>query len=157
MTSRCESICITLLSIAKSKQKKYCFVSQRHIEELLEKYHSLCISNRTLNRDLRWLEDNGFISRLRRLRLTREGKFVRDCTLYKFTGKLFNWLYLLGNRVKRFFSFFHLPKMADNQLRRRQASSVPIPALVENAVEKVAPLSFEENQRRMRALIESLE
>jgi len=156
MTARCESILICLLSVAKKHQKKYCFVSQRRIGELLDLYHDFGISNRTLNRDLRWLEDHAFISRVRRLRVTSSGKFVRDCTLYKFTGKLFNWLYLLGNRVKRFFSFFHLPKMADYQLKQKQASSSGLAASVEIADKKVASLPLEDNQRRVRALIESV-
>ena len=131
MTSRCESVVISLLSVAKAHQKKYCFVSQKHIEELLKKYHSLGISNRTLNRDLRWLEDNGYISRLRRIRIGKDGKLVFCSTLYRFKGKLFNWLYLMGNRVKRFFSFFRLPKMADHQLKQKQSISLGAPASVE--------------------------
>jgi len=131
MTSRGESICVTLLSVAKAHEKKYCFVSQKRIQELLEKYHALRISNRTLNRDLRWLEDNGYISRLRRIRVGQGGKLVFCSTLYKFRGKLFNWLYSMGNRVKRFFSFFRLPKMADHQLTQKQASSLAAPASVE--------------------------
>lgn len=123
MTARCESVLITLLSVAKTHQKKYCFVTQKHIGELLDKYHKLGISNRTLNRDLRWLEDNGFISRLRRIRIGSGGKLVFCSTLYKFTGKLFNWLFFMGKRVERFFRFFRLPKVADYQLKQKRASS----------------------------------
>jgi len=133
MTARCEAIAISLLSVAKKHQKKYCFVSQKRIQELLEKYHSLGISNRTLNRDLRWLEDNGYISRLRRIRVGPGGKLIFCSTLYKFTGKLFNWLVFMGNRVKRLFSFFRLPKWADHQLMQKRASS-PIATLSVNLV-----------------------
>jgi len=124
MTSRCEAELVSLLSVAKAHQKKYCWVSQKRIQELLDKYHGMGISNRTLNRDLRWLEDNGFISRLRRIRVGPDGKLIFCSTLYKFTGKLFNWLYFMGNRVKRFFSFFRLPKWADHQLMQKRASSL---------------------------------
>jgi hypothetical protein len=123
MTSRGESILVTLLSVAKKHQKKYCFVSQRRIQELLEKYHSLGISNRTLNRDLRWLEDNKFISRVRRIRVGPGGKLIFCSTLYKFEAKVFNWLYSMGNRVMRFFAFFRLPKWADHQLSQKRVSS----------------------------------
>lgn len=123
MTSRCEAVVMSLLGIAKKYQKFYCFVSQKHIEELILKYHAIGISNRTLNRDLRWLEDNGYISRLRRIRVGSGGKLVFCSTLYKFTGKLFNWLYHMGNRVKRLFSHFRLPKLADHQLQQKQAFS----------------------------------
>lgn len=136
MTGRCESELISLLSVAKAHKKKYCFVSQKRMAELLEKYHRVGISNRTLNRDLRWLEDNGFISRLRRIRVGADGKLVFCSTLYKFTGKLFNWLYAMGNRVKRFFTFFHLPKMADHQLTQKQASSCVLPGSVEKVLIK---------------------
>jgi len=131
MTSRCEAIAITLLSVAKAHQKKYCWVSQKRIQELLEKYHSMGISNRTLNRDIKWLEDNGYISRLRRIRVGQGGKLIFCSTLYKFKGKIFNWLYNLGNRVKRFFSFFRLPRMADHQLTQKQVSTDQPAASVE--------------------------
>jgi len=121
MTSRCEAVVMSLLGIAKKYHKFYCWVSQKRIEELLEKYHQFGISNRTLNRDLRWLEDNGYISRLRRIRVNKEGKLVFCSTLYKFTGKLFNWLNSMGNRVKRLFSHFRLPRLADYQLKQKQA------------------------------------
>jgi DNA-binding transcriptional ArsR family regulator len=120
-----------LLGVAKKYKKFYCWVSQKRIEELLMKYHSFGISNRTLNRDLRWLEDEGYITRLRRIRVNKEGKLVFCSTLYKFTGKLFNWVNSVGNRVKRLFSHFHLPKLADYQLRQKQASSYGVASSVE--------------------------
>lgn len=123
MTARCEAVVMSLLGVAKKHQKKYCFVSQKRIEELLKQYHGLGISNRTLNRDLRWLEDCGFISRLRRIRVGPGGQLVFCSTLYKFTGKLFNWLFSIQNRVHRLFSFFRLPKWADHQLSQKRASS----------------------------------
>jgi DNA-binding transcriptional ArsR family regulator len=131
MTARCEATVMSLLGVAKKYQKFYCWVSQKRLEELIEKYHEIGLSNRTLNRDLRWLEDNGYISRLRRLRVDKEGKLVFCSTLYKFTGKLFNWLNSMGNRVKRLFSHFRLPKLADYQLLQKQASSIGASASVE--------------------------
>lgn len=131
MTARCEAVVMSLLGVAKKYEKFYCWVSQKRLEELIEKYHGMGLSNRTLNRDLRWLEDNGYISRLRRLRVDKEGKIVFCSTLYKFTGKLFNWLSSMGNRVKRLFSHFRLPKLADYQLLQKQASSLSASASVE--------------------------
>jgi len=124
MTARQEALLISLLSVAKKHKKFYCFVSQKRLEELLKDFHRMAISNRTLNRDLRWLEDNRFISRLRRIRKGVDGKPLFTSTLYKFTGKLFNWLNSIGNRVKRLFSWFRLPKMADYKLTQKQASCV---------------------------------
>jgi hypothetical protein len=136
MTSRREAVVISLLSVAKKHGKKYCWVSQKRIQELVEKYHKMGLSNRSLNRDLRWLEDNGYISRLRRIRVDPQGRLVFCSTLYKFTGKLFNWLYAMGNRVKRLFSFFHLPKWADYQLTQKAASSMAAPSNVETLLIK---------------------
>ncbi len=118
MSSRCESTVVSLLSVAKKYNKPYCFVSQKRILELLEKYHSYGISRRTLNRDLRWLEDNKFITRLRRFRKGPEGPIFCS-TLYKFEHKVFMWLYSMGNRVKRFFLFYRVPKMAHYQLTQK--------------------------------------
>ena len=131
MTARCESLIISLLSVAKKHGRYYCFVSQKRLEELLGMYHGFGISNRTLNRDLRWLEDNGYISRLRRIRVNKEGKLVFCSTLYKFTGKLFNWLNSMGNRVKRLFSHFRLPRLADYQLQQKQAFPFGVASSVE--------------------------
>ena len=123
MSARCESTVVSLLSIAKAHQKKYCFVSQKTILKLLDKYHGWEISRRTLNRDLKWLVENGYISRLRRIRVGPDGKLLFCATLYKFTGKLFNWLYSAGNRITRFFSFFRVPKMAHHQLAQKHGIS----------------------------------
>jgi len=133
MTLRCEAVVMSLLGVAKKYEKFYCWVSQKRLEELIEKYHAIDLSNRSLNRDLRWLEDNGYISRVRRIRVDKSGKIIFCSTLYKFTGKLFNWLYRMGNRVKRLFSHFRLPKLADYQLLQKQASF----ALASSSVEKV--------------------
>jgi len=120
MNSRCEAILITLLSISKKYQKKYCVPSQVRIEELVEKYHGFDFSNRTLNRDLAILESEGYIKRVRRIRPDACGKLVFCTTLYKFTGKLFNWLYSLGNTAKKLFAFFRLPKWADHSLPKER-------------------------------------
>ncbi len=136
MTSRCEAVALSLLCVAKAHGKKYCFVSQKRLGELVERYHRLGMCNRTLNRDLRWLEDNGYISRLRRIRVGPGGKLVFCSTLYKFTGKLFNYLVYVGNRVKRLFSFFRLPKWADHQLTQKQAFSRELPGSVEKVLIK---------------------
>jgi hypothetical protein len=134
MESRCVAVAESLLGVAYKYKKFYCWVSQKRLEELVEKYHKVELSNRTLNRDLRWLEDNGYISRLRRLRVDKQGKLVFCSTLYKFTAKLFNWLNRMGNRVKRLFSHFRLPILADYQLLQKQASSLAVASSVEKSM-----------------------
>jgi len=136
MTNRCQGILFCFTGISMKYQKKYCWVSQERILELIEKYQKLHFSKRTLNRDLRWLEDNGYISRLRRIRIGPDGKFLFCSTLYKFTGKFFNWLYSLGDKVKRLFSFFRVPKLAHHNLKQRQISSMAASASVENLLIK---------------------
>jgi hypothetical protein len=123
MTERCQAIVLCLVGVAKAHGRKYCWPSQKRIQELVEKYEKLGFSMRTLNRDLRWLEDNGYISRSRRIRVGPDGKLIFCSTLYKFKGKVFNFLYSLGNAVKSVFSFFRVPKWADYQLTQKQVSS----------------------------------
>lgn len=123
MSGRCQAIVLCLLAVARKHQKKYCWVSQKRILELVERYEKMGFSIRTLNRDLRWLEDNGYISRLRRIRVGPDGKLIFCSTLYRFKGKLFNWARSLGNAFKNVFSWFHLPRWADHQLSQKQASS----------------------------------
>jgi len=123
MTERQQAVVVSLLSVARKHGKPYCYPSQYRLEELLKTFQKIDISNRTLNRDLRALEVHGYIKRVRRVRRDRKGKLFFTSTLYKFTGKLFNWLYSVGKRVQRFFTFYRLPRMADNQLTQLQASS----------------------------------
>ena len=126
MDSRCECVVMSLLGIAKKYKGFYCFPSQKTILGCIEKYHGYGISIRSLNRDLRVLVDEGWIVRVRRIRRDSHGRLVFWSTLYKFTGKLFNWLHSLGNRVKRLFFHFRLPKLAQHQaLQKRASMSAP--------------------------------
>lgn len=116
-----------LLGIAKKHNKKYCWVSQEKLAQLVGEYGGIWMSNRTLNRDLRFLEDDGWITRVRRITKGDDGRFRFRCTLYKFEVKVFNTLFSIGNAVKRLFSHYRLPPWAEYQLSQKQASS---PALV---------------------------
>lgn len=116
---RAFSIAETLVNVARIHRKKYCWPSQIKILNLLEKYQSLEISRRTLNRDLKWLEDNGYISRLRRIRMSPDRKLIFCSTLYKFKGKLFNYLHFLRNSLDRIFCLFRVPKWAHNKATAR--------------------------------------
>lgn len=112
-----------LLGIAKKHGRKYCWVSQKKLEGLVGEFGGIWMSNRTLNRDLRFLEDDGWIERVRRKHKGPNGKILFVCTLYKFKVKVFNTLISLSNSVKRSFSHFHLPKWAEYQLHQKQAFS----------------------------------
>jgi len=122
-----------LLGIAKKHNKKYCWVSQLKLANLVGTYGGIWMSNRTLNRDLRFLEDEGWIERIRRHHKGPDGKIMFACTLYKFKAKVFNTLFSIGNAVKRLFTHYRLPRWAEYQLSQKRASS-PVAA---SSVEKV--------------------
>lgn len=113
----------TILAVAKKHGKAYCYPSQRRLLELLRKFHRVVISRRTLNRHLAILEAAHFFTRVRR---HREGpaqvnpitgvqgrpKVLFASTLYKLQGRAFNWVHQLGTMAASFFTFFHVPKLA---------------------------------------------
>ena len=112
-----------LLGVAEKYKKRYCWVSQERLRQLVGEYGGIWMSRRTLNRDLRFLEDQGWIERIRRHRRGDNGKILYASTLYKFKGKVFNMLYSFGNCVKRLFSHFRVPKWAEYRLIQKQVSS----------------------------------
>lgn len=120
-----------LLGIAKKHNKKYCWVSQEKLVELVDTYGGISMSNRTLNRDLRFLEDEGWIERIRRHHKGTDGKILFACTLYKFKAKVFNMLFSIGNSVKRLFTHYRLPRWAEYQLSQKRASSPVVTSSVE--------------------------
>ncbi len=123
MESQKEAILMTLVGVAKSHNKKYCWVSQNKQLDLLSKFHSWNISRRTLNRRLKELVEEGYIIRIRRLIKGSDGKPKFNSTLYKFTAKLFMWLKRLGDCVLRLFSFYRVPKWAHYKSKRQNEIS----------------------------------
>jgi len=126
----------SLLGIAKKYNMKYCYVSQERLRELAGQFGGIWMSNRTLNRDLRFLEDDGWIVRVRRHRRGSDGKIMFACTLYKFKAKVFNTLFKIGNSVKRLFSHYRLPCWAEYQLSQKRASSLATASSVDNLLIK---------------------
>jgi len=53
--------------LSSSFGKKYCYPSQATLLNLLDSHHGIKISRRSLNYHLRFLEDNNFIHRVRRI------------------------------------------------------------------------------------------
>jgi len=113
MESRGEAILSCLFGVSLKYNKKYCYPSQGTLQRLLFDFHSVDISNRTLNRDLATLVNERYIERVRRTKKGDGGKRVFTSTLYKFKIKAYIWLNSLGRWVKKVFSSFRLPKMAD--------------------------------------------
>lgn len=69
--------------------KKYCYPSQKKLMELLEKRLGIKISIATLNRWLRSIEDDGFLTRLRRIRRDKVLGTIFQSTLYTLKKKSF--------------------------------------------------------------------
>jgi hypothetical protein len=105
----------TLAGVGLSHKKPYCYPSQVTILGLLDQYHDLSISRRTLNRHLSNLEGDGYFERVRRHRRGADGKILFNSTLYKFKGKLFRFMASLGHQAASFFKVFRVPWMAQHQ------------------------------------------
>jgi len=121
-----------LLGVARKYKKNYCWVSQDRLCNLVGEFGGIWISKRSLNRDLRFLEQDGWIERVRRHKRGADGRILFASTLYKFRGKVFNMLYSLGNSVKKAFGHFRLPSWVKYQLSQKQVLS-PLPgSSVEN-------------------------
>jgi hypothetical protein len=92
-----EAVAETLSSISCKYGKAYCYPSQLTIMRLLKEYHGIDLSRRTLNRVLRWLEDEKYFSRTRRHRAGPNGRMLFGTTMYQLKKKLFIRL----NRIKK--------------------------------------------------------
>ena len=141
MESQSEAIINTLFRVARKYEKAYCYPSQKRILGLLRKFRQLQISRRTLNRRLAELEKEGFFVRVRRHRAGPGGRMVFNSTLFKLGGKAFNWLYQLGYQVKRFFSFYRVPKLA--QYKAKTEGDLPpcgkVSSLINQVLQKGRP------------------
>lgn len=112
MESQREAILIAYFAVAQKYQKAYCFPSQRNTLRLIKKYSKIEISLRTLNRRLRELEDEGYITRTRRHREGEKRKIVFNTTLTHLRARAFDWVSRGLQRCARIFSFYRLPKTA---------------------------------------------
>ncbi len=128
MESQKSAILMTLVGVAKCHNKPYCFVSQNRQLELLKKYHSWNISRRTLNRRLHELEREGYFVRIRRHVKASNGSLILRSTLYKFCGKLFNYLAGLKRWLASVFGVFAVPKVAQyNSIQESKVSFDGVP------------------------------
>ncbi len=128
MESRGEAILSCLFGVSLKYGKKYCYPSQAKLEQLLEMYHGFDISNRTLNRDLLDLVDQGYLTRLRRTKNVKGCGKQFTSTLYKFRAKAYIWLNSLAKWAASVFSSFRLPKMADYKSTEGNEISALIPS-----------------------------
>jgi DNA-binding Lrp family transcriptional regulator len=131
MDSQKTAILMTLLGVAKTHGKAYCWISQNRQLALLSKYHSWNISRRTLNRRLKELVEEGYIIRIRRHIRDSNGGLRFNSTLYKFTSKVFIWLKRLGSWVRKALSFGRVPAMAQHGSLREEEITQDVPSTVE--------------------------
>lgn len=101
-----EAIIKTIASLANKKRKPYVSVPQAVLCELVAKYYRVPVSRRTLNYHLRFLEDNGYIRRVRRITRDAYGRLVTMPTLYilmpkaqKFLKGLVKFARKIGNAL----------------------------------------------------------
>ena len=80
------AIIYTIQGIISTTHKNYCWPSQNKLLLLLREFYGVVISRRTLNYHLRRLEDQGFISRIRRIKRRPDGTLSLSTSLY-FLGK----------------------------------------------------------------------
>lgn len=113
-------------------KKLYSYPAQKTLLLLADKYHGLKCSLRTLNRDLRRMEDEGRMRRKRRLtrkginrgRFTSTMYFLRRLA-FKSAARLAKW----GERV---LSLSRLPNLANNKSQRENEIFKEVAPNVEN-------------------------
>ena len=101
-----EAILKTIAALGHKNKKPYVSVPQNVLCELVSKYYRVPVSRRTLNYHLRFLEDNGYIHRIRRVTRDCWGRLVAMPTLYilkpkaqKFLKGLVKFARKIGNAL----------------------------------------------------------
>ena len=131
MTQQQEAVARTLLGIAKTHNKFYCWASRETLCLLLAKYHHLNVSPRTMSRRIKELHDQGYIMRVRRNWDEVGGSKRYRCNLYRLQKKLFMWLKKLGEYVRQVFSHFHVPILAHYSFKPLRRDLGDVPGIVE--------------------------
>lgn len=73
-------------------RKRYCYPSQDELRARVARHCGWRVSLRTLNRHLKALEQDGYITRLRRHRNVKGKGLEMHSTLYTLTAKAWRWL-----------------------------------------------------------------
>ena len=84
-----QAVAEALSSVCSKYEKAYCYPSQQTILRLIDSFHQIKISRRTLNYILRWLEDHKYFKRTRRHRAGPNGCMIFSTTMYELKKKLF--------------------------------------------------------------------
>ena len=96
-------VIMTLYSLEIKHHASYSFPSQTTLLRLLHQHHGITICRRTLNYQLRWLQDHRFINRLRRISNKRNGSHSFRSTLYSLRSNAVRWLKFIARPLSTFF------------------------------------------------------
>jgi DNA-binding HxlR family transcriptional regulator len=143
-----QAVAETLGSVCSKYGKAYCYPSQLTIMRLVEEYHDIKISRRTLNRVLRWLEDHGYFKRIRRHREGPDGRILFATTLYMLKKKIFIRLNSIKKWIDRVSSPLRVPLRAQYKSRRKNEISTSatgnVGILLKSVIEgKPSPVSLD--------------
>jgi len=117
MTARQEKILEGHVSVGLKFQKGYTYIGQGRQLYNLKKYHGFKICRRTLNYDLRELEDQGYIERKRRHRRGKDGRFLPHSTMTFLKGKAYQWINQVQALAGKLRAFTVVQRAAHNRLK----------------------------------------
>jgi hypothetical protein len=104
----------TLHYLSRTNKKDYCYPSQEKVLKILKEIYRVAIRRRQLNYILKYLEEEGYIKRRRRLKQSKEGKIIFNTTLYWLKKKALKYLANLLGAIKRT-GFKLIDKKKENQ------------------------------------------
>jgi len=137
MTHQQEALSKTLIGIAKTHNKFYCWATRETLCLLMAKYHDINVSPRTLSRRLTEMHNQGYIIRQMRTRPDGNGGRRFNCNLYYLTKKLLLWVKRLGEYARKVFSFFREPTLAYNSSKPTRRDLKRVPRIVEILLKSV--------------------
>lgn len=117
MCEKDQAILSTLLGVIHKHRKNYCMPSQNTILRLLQTYHNIKMSRRTLCYHLKELELQGYLRRFRRHRRGLLGKMEFRSTIYYVLSKVRKAAKRLLNMAKSLAGASHVQKIAQYFVR----------------------------------------
>lgn len=112
MCEKDQAILSTLLGVMRKYGKNYCVPSLKTILRLLQEYHKIKMSPRSLCYHMKELEAKGYIKRYRRHMRGPCGKMEFRSTAYYVLGKVANLAKKLINMAKSFVGGSRVQKIA---------------------------------------------
>ena len=141
------NIIATLNYLQHKADKHYSFPSQAKLLFLIERWYGQKRSLRSLNRDLRKLEDQGYISRTNRTKPTGNGCRTFTSTLYMLCHRAYKYI---GSFVRKLSC--HTRQAFKRPLKKQSPGiSVEVPGPVDEVF-----LDREENLARFRGLLKTM-